>query len=272
MIERKLTNGFMRVGTLGTGSAMDAMNRLREQARQKRAAMIAERGWSDQVECVECGDSGIVWRPDTTGPGPDMTAPPCLCSAGVSVKKREETERWWRDSVPVRLNKYRLETSPRRAAADAMQAWIDTAPWTTGENALLIGAVGTGKTGLAIGAMRSALDLGITVELIIISDWLIKQRAVGDTGDGNPMDIASQPSLLVIDDLGTQKNSEWVHERLYVLINRRYLDCKPTIVTSNHTSLHLLRDSLGDRATSRLLEQCRIVPVDGPDLRSGARS
>jgi DNA replication protein DnaC len=53
-----------------------------------------------------------------------------------------------------------------------------------------------------------------------------------------------------------------------VLVNRRYLDCKPTIITSNHLRIDDLRDSLGDRATSRLLEQCRVIPVDGPDLRA----
>jgi DNA replication protein DnaC len=264
MTGRDSGGGFQRIG----GPSLQTLERLaqfREQARRQRLETIQERGWLDTVQCLSCGDRGYQWRPDGTGPS-------CDCVAGQAIEQREQRERHWRASVPGRLTGYRLATSPQPGAARLMSRWLDSAPWETGENALLIGPVGTGKTGLAIGAMRAAHDAGRSTELIIVSDWLIRQRPNSADEAIDPMDQASRPDLLVIDDLGTQKNSEWVHERLYVLVNRRYLDCKPTIVTSNHQSLDLLRESLGDRATSRLLEQCRIVPVEGPDLRQGGRT
>jgi DNA replication protein DnaC len=260
MTTRDTNGGFRHVGGVNA-QTLERLNQFREHARQQRIETIAERGWSDQVQCLTCGDTGYQWRSDATGPA-------CDCQAGKVIDRQEQRERQWRESVPSRLAGYRLDTSPHQGAARQMRQWLDSEPWTTGENALLIGAVGTGKTGLAIGAMRAAHDAGVSTELIIVSDWLIKQRPNGTEDAIDPMEAASQPGLLVMDDLGTQKNSDWVHERLYVLVNRRYLDCKPTIITSNHLRIDDLRDSLGDRATSRLLEQCRVIPVDGPDLRA----
>jgi DNA replication protein DnaC len=177
--------------------------------------------------------------------------------------------------IPRRLADYRLDTSPQPIIAAELSRWVASSPWHRGENLLLYGGIGTGKTGLAIGALRAAHEAGVSTELIILSDWLIKQRPSGaGLVEEDQMEIASQPSLLVIDDIGTQKDSQFTYERIYVLINRRYLAMKATIVTTNHSDRSVLSTSLGERATSRLLEQCLPIEVEGPDFRearSGSR-
>lgn len=268
MADEIRSSGFQPIGA-HISRWQDLIEQIREQERIRRAEIIASRGWPDDVRCLECGDAGTVSRPVY---GPDgqerMSTTICRCDAGKAIEQAEERERRWDVMLPVRLRNYRLETSPQQGAAEDLRGWLNEGPWEAGSNALIYGPIGTGKTGLAIGAMRLAYDQGASVGLVMVSDWLIQQRPNGsDDPQDDPMERAARPQLLVIDDLGTQKNSEWVHERLYVLINRRYLDNKATILTTNHSDLTLLRESLGDRATSRLMEHVQLVGVGGEDLR-----
>jgi len=71
---------------------------------------------------------------------------------------------------------------------------------------------------------------------------------------------------LVLDDIGTEKPTEWVLEILYVLINTRYESGKKLIVTSNK-NLGEVAQSLGDRVASRISEMCQIVKLEGEDKR-----
>jgi DNA replication protein DnaC len=80
-------------------------------------------------------------------------------------------------------------------------------------------------------------------------------------------------SVVVLDDFGKEKATDWVTERLYVLIESRYQNMKSTIVTSNLTLDQL--DDLGYGASvSRLQETGRVVRLDAKDQRPeiGARS
>jgi DNA replication protein DnaC len=65
--------------------------------------------------------------------------------------------------------------------------------------------------------------------------------------------------LLVLDDLGAEKATDWVRDRLYLIVNRRYENSKPLIVTTNCDDVEL-RDRVGPRIVSRLYEMC--APVD----------
>jgi DNA replication protein DnaC len=72
--------------------------------------------------------------------------------------------------------------------------------------------------------------------------------------------------VVVLDDFGKEKATDWVTERLYVLIESRYQNMKSTIVTSNRTLDEL--DDLGyGAAVSRLQETGRVVRVDAKDYR-----
>jgi DNA replication protein DnaC len=80
-------------------------------------------------------------------------------------------------------------------------------------------------------------------------------------------------SVVVLDDFGKEKTTDWVTERLYVLIESRYQNMKSTIVTSNLTLDQL--DDLGyGAAVSRLQETGRVVRIDDKDKRPelGAKS
>lgn len=234
---------------------------LRERRAQLRRDRAAQFGWEPECRCAECGDTGTVPERGTI----------CWCDAGEQLQRQLQTEQRWSLCVPERFRDYRLDTSPQPALAQEARGWIVTAPWRRGENLLLSGTTGTGKTGLAIGLMREAFLAGTVPAIVNVPAWLDDQRPqngfVSDDGR-RAMQVAVAPELLVLDDLGAEKSSAWVQERIYVLVNERYERRRSTIVTTNHERIDRLEAAIGARALSRLLEHVTIIAVTGPDYRS----
>jgi DNA replication protein DnaC len=142
---------------------------------------------------------------------------------------------------------------------------------------LLLGPTGTGKTYQAYAALRLAVckprpvrGVGYRADgwkAATHADLLASMRPGGR--DHNPeqvlKDLRDLP-LLLVDDLGVAKNSEWVEDITYRLMNSRYEHMKPSIFTSN-LAIDQLKDALGDRITSRLAETCVRVALTGADRR-----
>ena len=80
---------------------------------------------------------------------------------------------------------------------------------------------------------------------------------------------AADAGLLVLDDLGVSKNSEWVEEVNYRLVNHRYENTLPTLFTSNVRPRDLA-EALGERVASRLTEMTGRVILKGADRRYGS--
>lgn len=75
--------------------------------------------------------------------------------------------------------------------------------------------------------------------------------------------------VLVLDDIGVEKVTEFVEEFMYLLINRQYEKVYPIVITSN-LPLSKLAERLGDRIVSRIKEMCEIVELKGEDKRLGS--
>src|SRR5205085_10686639 len=80
--------------------------------------------------------------------------------------------------------------------------------------------------------------------------------------------------LLVLDDLGAEKPSEWVEETMHLIVNTRYNERRPTIFTSNYDDVpdeagdpNSLKARVGFRIHSRLHEMCEFLELDGADYR-----
>ena len=74
--------------------------------------------------------------------------------------------------------------------------------------------------------------------------------------------------MLALDDLGSEQVTDWVREQLFLVINSRYEQMLPTIITTND-SLESLEEHVGQRITSRIAGMCQGVVLDGPDYRLG---
>lgn len=137
-----------------------------------------------------------------------------------------------------------------------------------GRSLLIVGTTGTGKTHQAYGAVRSLITVGVRLrwKATTAADLYADLRPrPGHDGERELMDMARCP-LLIIDDLGAAKSSEWTEEITMRLINRRYNEMLPTLITTN-LGMADLREYLGDRVASRLTEMTDKVILDGPDRR-----
>lgn len=167
--------------------------------------------------------------------------------------------------IPKRYADSTLDTFPKPDEAAAVRSWLDAGAWKDGANLILSGPVGTGKTGLAMAVLNWFLDTKprAVTEFADVPEMLELLRPPADFDRMQPYLTAH---VLVLDDLGTERATDWVRERLYVLVNRRYLDCLPTIITTNHT-IKTLSDHVGERVVSRLQHEATVVAIRGKDLR-----
>ena len=148
------------------------------------------------------------------------------------------------------------------------------------KNGLYIyGTVGTGKTHLAAAIANELLNDGIKVICMASVDLLAKIRATYKTESGNDDAIIQEfktADLLIIDDLGKEKATEWSAQTIYAIINARYENELPTIITTNY-GLSELVDRLApagsaDKITAtatvdRLREVCTTVKTKGKSWR-----
>ncbi|MEO3750799.1 ATP-binding protein [Streptomyces sp. B6B3] len=139
---------------------------------------------------------------------------------------------------------------------------------TTGPSLLMAGVVGAGKTHQAYGAVRALVRDGITVRWRATSaaDLYADLRPRPGADSERALAAVSRCPLLIIDDLGAAKPSEWVEEVTYRIINHRYNHLLPTLVTTN-LAIRDLRAYLGDRVSSRLAQMTTRVEFEPTDRR-----
>lgn len=148
------------------------------------------------------------------------------------------------------------------AVRERLTRWVRHVGESTTGSLVLTGEVGSGKTHTAVAVARALFLAGRTVECWATVDLLDALRPDG----GVELDQLADVDVLVLDDLGAERPSEWVAERLYALVNRRWLYERPTIVTTNLV-LGELATGLGARAASRLLHDALILHLQGKDRR-----
>jgi DNA replication protein DnaC len=152
-----------------------------------------------------------------------------------------------------------------------------------GRGLWLMGNTGTGKTTLGMLVAKEALAAGKTVAVYFTPKLLTQIRQTYQATDSEDAYDAffkrlTSVDLLYIDDLGSERHTDWVVEQLYALINERYENRRSMLVTSNAAGdvdkgQRLLEEQIGPRSVSRLIEICGDpLPLFGPDQRVEARA
>lgn len=143
-----------------------------------------------------------------------------------------------------------------------------------GEGLFITGSYGVGKTHLAAAVTNYLIqNLKGTVIFGNVTTLLGRLRfAYSDDSEYEETQILKElydVDLLVIDDLGKEKPTPWVEEKLYNVINERYENYRPIIVTSNLELEEIERrlETCGGAIVSRIIEMCRGVKIVGPDYR-----
>jgi DNA replication protein DnaC len=194
------------------------------------------------------------------------------CSAEAQIGSDETRRKFeqaraaaaWRRDVPLRY----VDVTIKKITDPDLLDWLATLPPSLHDlrSLLIAGPTGTGKTYAGWAVLRQ-LDLRAWKAVTYV-DFCAQLRPSGKDPEATFERYARAP-LLFLDDLGAAKGSEWVEETTYRLINRRYEAKLPGIFTTN-VPLAQLREVLGERVSSRLVEMCRQVVLGGPDRRRAA--
>ena len=145
------------------------------------------------------------------------------------------------------------------------------------------GSCGVGKTHLAVAALKEIIRKGIPGLFYDFRDLLKEiQDSYNPTTQTSEFKILApifEAEVLVLDELGASKPTEWVQETMTHIINKRYNDKKITIFTSNYLDIPIgsaydetLTERVGVRLRSRLHEMCRLIPMESEDYREEINS
>jgi DNA replication protein DnaC len=164
-----------------------------------------------------------------------------------------------------------------------------------GKGLLLVGGIGTGKTHLAVGILKELI--AVRGQSCLFCDYreLLKQiqNSYNISVQATEMQVLRpvfDADVLLLDELGAVKPSEWVWDTVSLILNTRYNDNRTTIITTNFADEpaagavrsmsparsaareESLGDRIGERMRSRLHEMCRVVKMEGPDFRQKCKS
>ena len=238
--------------------------------------------------CPLCEGTG--WK--TVAIGSERRVTRCDC------RKQARTEALLAAArIPKRYEQCELSNfefdGPHRGLASARMAackFVEEYPVDT-TGLLLIGSIGVGKTHLAVGILKE-LILSKSISCLFY-DYreLLKQiqNSYNDSVRATELEVLRpvfDTEILVLDELGAVKPTEWVWDTVSLILNTRYNDNRTTIITTNFPDAapgtltgargaareESLGDRIGERMRSRLHEMCRFIRMDGQDFRQTVRS
>jgi DNA replication protein DnaC len=240
--------------------------------------------------CPRCGGMGV--RPVVT-PSGGRAVEICECQTEQRVARLLR-----RAAIPARYEHCSLESyEPGFAGADRSLAaahlmarrFVDGYPATTGGRGLLLtGSIGVGKTHLAVGILQSLIVEKGVHGLFCDYRELLKQIQ----NSWNPQVATTEMEILrpvfdaevlVLDELGAARPTDWVWDTVALILNTRYNDKRTTLITTNYADQapgagapsgpsramreETLGDRIGERMRSRLAEMCVAVEIRGEDFR-----
>ena len=163
-----------------------------------------------------------------------------------------------------------------------------------GNGLLIIGSIGAGKTHLAVGIIKElTMSKGVGCLFYDYRELLKQiQNSYNDSVKATELDVLRpvfETEVLVLDELGAVKPTEWVWDTVSLILNTRYNDKRTTIITTNFPDeagqdlsgnpnsefsraqrsarKETLGDRIGERMRSRVHEMCRVIIMEGKDFR-----
>jgi DNA replication protein DnaC len=234
--------------------------------------------------CPECNGTGMRLVLTESG---DRFAKECVCRQAQRSELRLQ-----RANIPQRYEHCTLDSYESSFDKTLMNAHFRAVKFvkdfpgeTKGSGLLFVGTIGLGKTHLAVSILRELVTEKQVRGLFCDYRDLLKQIQ----NSYNPQVATTEMQLLrpvfdadvlVLDELGATKPTEWVWDTVAHILNTRYNDKRTTIITTNYPDLpplagqqgrvareESLGDRIGERMRSRLAEMCVTVHLRGSDFR-----
>lgn len=241
-----------------------------------------DRALSERSEpdvCPLCFGSGMEI---VTGKG----ARPCQCRQQKSHSNQTEKAKIPRRYQDKHFQNYIIQhASQERAshfaskfAMDFCKSKIENKPHVMPEKGLLLmGSVGVGKTHLAVSILKMITERGFSCLFYefgaLLKDIQDSYNPISKVSELKVLQPIFDAEILVLDEIGASKPTDWVKDTMAHIINTRYNDKKLTIFTTNYLDKRnsereeTLEDRIGVRLRSRLFEMCKTINIEGHDFR-----
>jgi DNA replication protein DnaC len=239
-------------------------------------------------EPVTCPRCGRLIQPFFVQPTGHWVHPACDCTDQLLAEekvRREQEDRQRRtrhlfnlSQLEGRFSDATFSTwrhSPEtehayKAATQYVEHWPERR--AAGDGLMFVGDAGTGKTRLAASIVRALVEQEAAAVFQSVPTLLARIRAsYGGSGarEAQLMAALLDADLVVLDDLGAEQVTDWTLDRLFVVIDTRYLRRAPVIVTSNLLPNALIERMgiTGARLVDRLSETCRVINFEGESQR-----
>src|SRR3954453_8894829 len=222
--------------------------------------------------CARCNGSG--WIPLA---GDSLRVEPCGCQGNLRRRQRIAASNIPRRYYPhcTLETFYDKNNAVLKSARNRVREFVDAWPMTIdGRGLLLMGGCGAGKTHLAVAALVEIIHAGKPGRVLFsnFQDLIQEIQASFDSDEVPSKSELLRPlidtDLLVMDELGSQKPTQFVQDILYYIINTRYNEERTTIFTTNYTDNPDAKEEplaarIGTRLRSRLYEMAALVPFTG---------
>lgn len=237
------------------------------------------------MSCETCNDMFLVVKVDDQG---NRSAEPCQCVEDGRVIRYMKAANIPAGFEGAELENYGTDhpscTQKQRMALLMAKRFAEKSiAEAASKGLILVGGCGTGKTHLAVGILKKLVQVQRRRALFYSSAHLLEMiRSTFDREDISEWEIMRpvlDRDILLLDDLGAGKITEFIQEKLAYILMERYNRKLTTIITTNYPviapqaednkklSRKTLGDCIGERAFSRLIEMCVVVPIDGSDFR-----
>jgi DNA replication protein DnaC len=232
---------------------------------------------SEEKVCPICNGTG--WKPVEASNG-DSPVARCDCWRDSITRRLLGDARIPRRYHHCTLNDFITYDNETLEEALARARTLAEAFPVVDRGLFFLGAPGVGKTHLAAAVLKQVVLTRGARGLFYDTRDLLKvirgtYNAVVKTTELEVLRPVMEADLLVLDDLGAEKTSEWVEETLNLIVNTRYNERRLTIFTSNYPDVPpdsdadviSLHDRIGFRMRSRLHEMCDFLDLEGADYR-----
>jgi len=217
--------------------------------------------------CPKCRGVGFIVKRDEKYQ--DIIIP-CSCSTKDNVKLKWKRAGLNIDNSKLNFKNYKVFNELTRYCRNKALAYVKSfrdIRNTRNNSIAFLGQVGSGKSHLSIAIALNLIDSGVRAHYMAYRDVIIKikQNMLDNEAYGKSMDKYKTSELLIIDDLFKGKVTESDINIIFEVINYRYLNNIPLIISSEYTMEKLL--DLDEAVGSRIFEMCRgnVVEIQGKE-------